>query len=604
MAVINGTDGADTLAGTSGNDEINGLGGNDLILGSAGADKIDGGNGTDTVNYSSSTAAINVDLRYGVVGRTGMGGDAEGDTLVNVERVIGSAFDDTFSIDTLNATLEGGAGDDVYIISNTLGTAIIEQAGGGNDEVRTSYGAHTLSANIERLTYTGTGAFTGYGNAGDNIITGGIGNDTFYGGDGADQFIGGAGTDTVSYTESAVGVNLNFRTGVHSGIARGDTYNSIEAILGSNYNDIFVGDSRAMAFNGGTGIDLISYESSDAGVTIDLKTKVNGGDAAGDTYTGIELFQGSRFADTLSGSTANDNFIGGAGADVIDGREGIDTAWYANSSTAVNINLLTGVNQGGDAEGDVLINVESLIGSNFNDILTGNAVANGLEGGLGNDTIYGGDGDDVIYGSLYTALGPFAVDVTAAGPQADILYGGNGNDIIISAPDDRGTFAFGEAGNDTITVISGTADGGDGADILIGAGNNFSLFGGAGNDTLQMGLKVEFPWQMKSGGFADGGEGDDTYIVNTNQLVTIQDTGTSYGDKLVLNFLGSGMLLDRVGNDLYLHNNSVAAGEIPQEGVRLKDWFAGYDTIEQIQTADNQIINLPANSGDAFAMFG
>ncbi|MBV4475773.1 beta strand repeat-containing protein [Pseudomonas botevensis] len=576
---------------------------NDTFVADSRVFAFDGGTGIDTVDYSGSTEAINVDIRYGTPGRAGIGGDAQGDTLINIEKVIGTAFNDTFNLDTLTVTFEGGAGNDVYVI-NGIGGTVIEQAGGGDDEVRTNYGTQSLNANVERLTYTGTGAFTGYGNAGDNIMTGGIGNDTFFGGDGADQFIGGAGMDTVGYTDSTVGVSINLKTGVNTGIALGDTYNSIEAIRGSNYNDIFVGGTAAMALDGGTGLDMVSYENSDSAVTIDLKTKVNGGDAAGDTYTGIEIFQGSQFADTLSGSAGYDNLIGGAGADVIDGREGIDTVWYVNNGTAVDINLATGVNQGGDAQGDVLISVESIIGTNFNDTLTGNALTNGLEGGLGNDVIYGGDGDDYLYGSFFTALGPFAVDALSAGPQADMLYGGNGNDTIVSAPDDRGTFAFGEAGNDSITVVSGTADGGDGADALTGTGANFVLLGGAGNDTLKLGLAGVYPWQMKSGGFANGGEGDDTYTVNTSLLVTIQDTGASRGDKLVLaNISSRELLLDRVGDDLYLHRSTFAAGQTPEEGVRLKDWFAGSDTIEQIQTADNQIINLPANS-DAFAMFG
>ncbi|UQS15267.1 calcium-binding protein [Pseudomonas sp. HS6] len=144
----------------------------------------------------------------------------------------------------LAPTFEGGAGDDVYIINGAGGT-VIEQVGGGSDEVRTNYGQISLNANVERLTYTGTGAFIGYGNASDNIITGGIGNDTLFGGDGADQFIGGAGFDIAGYTDSTVGVTVNLKTGVHSGIATGDTFTGIEGIRGSNFNDTFVADSRA-----------------------------------------------------------------------------------------------------------------------------------------------------------------------------------------------------------------------------------------------------------------------------------------------------------------------------------------------------------------------
>ncbi|MBV4484181.1 hypothetical protein HU727_001100 [Pseudomonas sp. SWRI153] len=391
-----------------------------------------------------------------------------------------------------------------------------------------------------------------------------------------------------------MGVTVNLKTGVSTGIAMGDTYNSIETITGSRFNDIFVGNSAVFAFNGGAGLDMVSYESSDSAVTIDLKTNANAGDAEGDTFASIEIFQGSRFADTFLGSSAYDNFVGGAGSDVFDGREGIDTVWYAKNTTAVNINLLTGVSQGGDAEGDVFINVESLIGTSFNDTLTGSATVNGLEGGLGNDVIYGGDGNDSIYGSLYTQLGPFAVNVAAGGPQADLLYGGNGDDTIVGAPDDRGTQAFGDAGNDNITVVHGMADGGEGNDLLTGTGTGFSLFGGAGADKLI----------LQSAGSAFGGEGDDTYTVTSARLVTIQDDGFSQGDRLVLaNITAQYLLLDRVGNDLYVHQGIVFEGEIPDDGVRLKDWFAGSATIDVIQTADGQYISLPT-SNDAFTMFG
>ncbi|WP_442966212.1 calcium-binding protein, partial [Pseudomonas sp. Root401] len=197
MAVINGTAGADALIGTAGDDEINALGGNDVIKGTAGADKIDGGAGSDTVDYSASTEGISIDLRQST-GLVGRGGDAEGDTLIGIETVIGSAFNDVLSAGPYTIAtavrLEGGAGDDIYNINMGQTPTIVEQAGGGDDEVRVSVlnaSGTVLAANVERLTYVGTGAFTGYGNDSDNIITGGSGNDTLFGGAGADQFIGG-----------------------------------------------------------------------------------------------------------------------------------------------------------------------------------------------------------------------------------------------------------------------------------------------------------------------------------------------------------------------------------------------------------------------------
>ncbi|WP_434699701.1 beta strand repeat-containing protein [Pseudomonas sp. D1-1] len=573
---------------------------NDTFVGDGSGMQLDGGAGIDTVDYSGSTAGVNVDIRNGW-GTAGTGGDAEGIILGNIETVIGSAFNDVLSAGPYTVIptvqLEGGAGDDIYNINLGLTPYIIEQAGGGNDEVRVSVinaNGTVLAANVERLTYVGTGAFTGYGNDSDNIITGGSGNDTLYGGAGADQLIGGAGYDIASYLDSKAAMAINLKTGVHSGIAAGDTYTGIEAIRGSNFNDIFYGGSSPVAHDGAAGIDLVTYEQSDSAVTIDLTNGTNIGAAAGQTYANIEMFQGSNFDDTLSGSGLKDIFIGGAGADVIDGRVGLDSAFYITSTTGISINLQTQINQGGDAEGDVLLNIEHVLGSHFNDVLVGDTGVNYLEGGLGNDVIDGGDGNDFLYGGLTSWIGPFSVDSSANGPQADILYGGGGNDTIVTTASDEGTQAYGEAGNDTITVIHGMADGGEGNDLLTGRGVGFSLSGGQGDDRLI----------LQTGGFANGGEGEDIYTIDTPKLVTIQDDGISSGDKLVLSYIDSSELLaDRIGDDLYLHRSSFTPGQAPQEGVRLKDWYAGYDTIEQIQTADMQLISLVGINTFANDMF-
>ncbi|ROM78459.1 calcium-binding protein [Pseudomonas brassicacearum] len=573
---------------------------NDTFIGDGNGIDFDGGVGTDTVDYSGSTAGVNVNVRLGT-GTAGTGGDAEGTILTGIETVIGSAFNDVFTAGPYSTVtgvrLEGGAGDDIYNVAMGYTPTIIEQAGGGNDEVRVSVvnpNSTFLAANIERLTFVGTGAFTGYGNDSDNIITGGSGNDTLYGGAGADQFFGGVGTDVAGYLDSKEAMVINLKTGVYSGIAAGDTYTDIEVIRGSNFNDIFYGGSSSMRVDGAGGLDLVTYEQAGSAVTIDLTSGANTGEAAGHTYANIEFFQGSNFNDTLSGSGLKDIFIGGAGADVIDGRVGLDSAFYITSTTGVSINLQTQINQGGDAEGDVLLNIEHVLGSHFNDVLVGDAGVNYLEGGLGNDVIDGGDGNDYLYGGLTSSMGPFKVDSSANGPQADILYGGNGNDTIVTAASDEGTQAYGEAGGDVITVKHGMADGGEGNDLLTGAGVGFSLSGGQGDDRLI----------LQAGGFANGGEGDDIYTIDTPGLVTIQDNGISSGDKLVLSYIsGFELLADRIGDDLYLHRSSFTPGQTPQEGVRLQDWFAGYDTIEQIQTADMQLVSLSGIKGFADDLF-
>ncbi|NVZ76559.1 calcium-binding protein, partial [Pseudomonas gingeri] len=159
MAVINGTSGADTLVGTAnadelygfaGNDSLDGGGGNDLLDGGAGADILNGGAGIDTASYANSTAGVTVNLVTG----TGIGGDAQGDTLIGIERVVGSAFGDTLTASVSGHTLEGGLGNDVYVV-NAGGVSVVEKVDGGDDEIRTSLNNFTLVANVERLTYTG-----------------------------------------------------------------------------------------------------------------------------------------------------------------------------------------------------------------------------------------------------------------------------------------------------------------------------------------------------------------------------------------------------------------------------------------------------------------
>src|SRR5437868_10143977 len=91
--------------------------------------------------------------------------------------------------------MAGGLGDDIFIVDSASDT-VTESSGQGSDTIKTALTTYTLSAaNVENLTFTGTGAFTGTGNSLANTITGGAGNDTLDGGAGSDTLIGGAGND-------------------------------------------------------------------------------------------------------------------------------------------------------------------------------------------------------------------------------------------------------------------------------------------------------------------------------------------------------------------------------------------------------------------------
>ena len=119
-------------------------------------------------------------------------------------------------------------------------------------------------------------------------------------------------------------------------------------------------------------------------------------------------------ADTINGGNGDDNITGLVGADVLDGGAGNDTVNYQLSLAAVNVNLTTNVVSGGDAQGDVISNFESIIGTVYADTLVGSSVSNTIDGGAGNDTISTLDGADAI----------------TAGLGADTVNGGNGIDII------------------------------------------------------------------------------------------------------------------------------------------------------------------------------
>jgi Ca2+-binding RTX toxin-like protein len=88
---------------------------------------------------------------------------------------------------------------------------------------------------------------------------------------------------------------------------------------------------------------------------------------------------------------------GGSGSDLLDGGDGSDTVSYKGSPTGVTVNLNPGaINSGGDAEGDVITNVENITGSSHDDHLTGNSLANLLSGGEGDDSLTGGAGADIF----------------------------------------------------------------------------------------------------------------------------------------------------------------------------------------------------------------
>ncbi|NSZ46450.1 calcium-binding protein [Agrobacterium vitis] len=331
---LTGSSNADKLTGDDGDNVINGGGGNDTLDGGKGADTLQAGGGSDTVTYVNSDAAVNVSLSVVDSHTTGSGsgGDAQGDTYLDIAYVVGSQYDDRFSGKGSAYDFAGGLGNDTYEIA-TATITVTEAQNAGNDTVLASVN-YTLSDYVETLKYTGTGDFTGTGSAQANTIIGGSGNDTLIGKAGADALIGGSGSDTASYAGSAA-VNVNLKTNLATGgEAEGDIFSSVENLTGSSNADTLTGNDNNNVLNGGDG---------------------------------------------------NDTLAGGKGADTLNGGNGSDTANYANSFAAIQINLVTGTHTGGDAADDTLSSIEGVIGSQYDDRFT-SASAGTLSGGSGNDT--------------------------------------------------------------------------------------------------------------------------------------------------------------------------------------------------------------------------
>jgi Ca2+-binding RTX toxin-like protein len=180
-----GTNGSDTIYGKDGADHLYGLGGNDHLHGGTGADYLDGGPGSDTAVYDTSTVGVSVNLFTG----RGYGGLAEGDTLHNVENVVGSDHPDI---------LFGDNGTN-YLIGN-LGSDVLWGRDGG-DLLMGDSQSYNMQWGGDDTLKGGGGDDTLIGMVGDDYINGGSGRDSLFGDFWA--FDGVAGADTFAWWETS-----------------------------------------------------------------------------------------------------------------------------------------------------------------------------------------------------------------------------------------------------------------------------------------------------------------------------------------------------------------------------------------------------------------
>ncbi|MEQ1950780.1 calcium-binding protein [Mesorhizobium sp. CN2-181] len=319
-----------------------------------------------------------------------------------------------------------------------------------------------------------------FGGGGKDTITAGGGNDIVEGGAGGDKLDGGTGLNTLSYESSLIGVEIDLLGGTAKyGDAEGDTivYNSFFRVVGSatgddtlygtNGNnrleggggkdtlasngghDVLSGEggddflvaskSTGSTFDGGDGIDWISYESEAVGITLNLDGSANAGGASNDKVYGIENAYGSSHDDTITGTDGVDN--------VLDGSEGLD----------------------------------KLSGLGGNDMLKGGIGNDTLDGGKGNDTLDGGQDDDVL---IVDAAGDIVVEIAGGGAadrvmaRASYTLAADADIEKLTTTSSAGVTAIDLTGNKLSQEIVGNAgentlkDGGGAADVLRGLGGD------------------------------------------------------------------------------------------------------------------------------------
>ncbi|MEM7212550.1 MAG: Ig-like domain-containing protein, partial [Pseudomonadota bacterium] len=191
-------------------------------------------------------------------------------------------------------------------------------------------------------------------------------------------------------------------------------------------------------------------------------------------------------SDSIDAGAGNDILLGSAGSDSMNGGDGIDTVSYAASNNGVTFGL-DATGSGGDAEGDTVFGIENLTGSNYDDVLTGDAAANVILGLNGDDTLNGRGGDDTMEGGAGNDR--FFVDsiddlvIEAAGEGTDLLT----TSVDLALPDFVENGSSSGIGDLRITGngLSNTISGNAGFNEILGLGGADRLRGGDGNDTLE-----------------------------------------------------------------------------------------------------------------------
>lgn len=514
IAMVRGTDFADTLLGTEGNDRFRGRGGNDYM-------DARGGTG-DQLDYTQSSAAVSVNL----AAQRAQDGEGGLDTVIGFEDVRTTNFNDTlvgtdgadfFAPFGGNDLVQGGGGQDRVsyqsgqgnvagptqgVIVN-LATGIAQDGWGGTD---------TLSS-IERITGT---------NFADSMV-GGAESNRFRGGAGNDTLDGGLGGDYAEYTTATRGVTVNLTTGVASdGEGGTDRLIAIEHVIGGAFADHLTGVAQLgrspSDLRGGGGNDTLvgiagefvraDYADQTTGLSIDLGTgTANDGRGGTDRLIdirGLVLF--GNHADTLIGTENDEWFSPSNGADSVDAGAGFDILSYSGADgVGVSVNLTTGRARDSGGSIDTVRGFEGVVGTFADDTLVGSSGGNLFAPGAGVDSVNALGGEDTVSYSHGFSPGGVQYSFNEAGDRLPVQ--GVSIDLLAGRATDFGgdidtILGFEHAiGSTAADIIQGNGFG----NWLAGAEGDDTLEGRAGNDTLEGGEGTDV---------LAGGTGSDTYILD------------------------------------------------------------------------------------------
>lgn len=398
----------------------------------------------------------------------------------------------------------GTSGDDRYVVDNR-DDSIVEAVNGGTDSVESSV-SYALPDNVENLTLTGALSGDLTGNKLKNILVGNDSDNTLdWGGGGLDTLQGGAGNDTytvlapLSYEyhwpnlEESRELKVNIIESQNAGIDTLST-NAFYAKLADNLDNLKIVPSQ---------VHTIHSSSQNPVVAKYLGNSL-------DNVLDASAVQTSILPIELDGQQGNDTLIGS--------NDDEDRASYRTAAAGVTVSLsIAGAQNTGSAGWDTLKSIEGLVGSAFNDVLTGNGGANVLDGGAGADRLAGGGGNDTYYADH---VGDVIVEVAGGGsdtvyvsaiadytmpdnvehanvsmgrmPSVTVTGNDSGNSIVLIQGDSNGAqtaVVRGMGGNDTLTATRRGVelDGGGGDDLLIGGGFSGDVFiGGTGNDVYEI----------------------------------------------------------------------------------------------------------------------